>query len=122
MSEVWSAVLLRVASMSWTERQSLDTPVVDDLRCFYLEMSPQDIMGRKMPCRLAVAAIGYECEIWQFSPLGCFCPVLPSCLTEMGQDLQCWNLKASPTQDQAECTPASISQGWATYFTTPGKA
>lgn len=39
MSEIWSAVLLRVASVNWTERQSLDTTVVDDLRCFYLKKS-----------------------------------------------------------------------------------
>lgn len=85
MSEIWSAVLLRIASVSWPERQSLDTTVVDDLRCFYLEMSPQNMMGIKMPCRFAMAGIGYECGIWQFSPLGCFCPILPSCLSKMGR-------------------------------------
>lgn len=59
MSEIWSAVLLRVASVSWTERQSLD-----DLRYFYLEMLLQNVMGRKIPCRFAVSGTGYECGIW----------------------------------------------------------
>lgn len=84
MNEIWSAVLLRVVSVSWTEKQSLDTTVIDDWRYFYLEMSPQNVMGRKMPCRFAVAGIGYECGIWQFSPLGCFCPVLPVALDGAG--------------------------------------
>jgi len=34
MKEIWSAVLVRIASMGWTERQRLDTAVIDGLRCF----------------------------------------------------------------------------------------
>ena len=38
--------------------------MVDGLRCFELEMSLQDVMGKKTPCGLAVAGTGPEPGTW----------------------------------------------------------